>query len=308
MPACALVLGLPVLTSPARADDVVLHGATLPAGPTRLTHVSCTDFFADSSADATLLLHRGPGQAPSGARSLGLRPAGVGTATGAVHTTLDLGAARLSMSVGGPAAGVAYVWYAAADAPAGRAWRGSATLPRPAGWTRLDLADVPLRWELVDLGSRTVTDHADPATYPAFVSVHGPGPGLLMAGFGCDGAAFHLDAVSAGTGVATRTFDFEGLALSTSVETRTGPADGATLVRGVTRDADGVAVGEPLVLEAAPAGSEAFAPVGEPVSADADGVVQVEVAPKQDTAYRWRLPDVEYAPGHVSASVVVRGR
>lgn len=314
----ALVAGLgaglltcAALAAPAAADDVVVHGPAFPDQRAFLTYVSCDGFFAPGAVEPVLRINRGPDRAPRGLRSFGVAPAGAGTAIGPTYSTPLLSGTSLSFWVRAPAGtrGVAYVWYAAPDAPAGHAWRGTGALHAAGGWSRFEVAGQPLDWELVDLRTVTTTERAGRAALGDFVAAHGDGPGLVVAGFGCDGAPFHLDALTVASPGGSMTYDFEGLVLGTTIEKVAPQRPGAAAVlRGVTRGRDGKPVGEPLVLEATPVGQDSWRPVGDPVLADEAGVVKAEVSPEVDTAYRWRMPEVEYAAGHVSEPVVVAGR
>ena len=313
---------LATAAAPAYADEVVLPGPSFPDARTRVTYVSCGAFLEPDARPPLLRLNRGPAQLPAGERSLGVLPASSGTATGPLHLVPSVASASLSLWVHGRdarppgeegsgrtagARGVAYAWLGGADAPAGHAWRGFADLQAPVGWTRVEVGELTLTWTLVDLGADQVAGGGGSATLAEFVDQHGDGPGLLMAGFGCDGEDFSLDAITVSAGGGPRTYDLEGLPLTTTISSEETEA-GATELRGVTSGPDDEPVGEALVLESAPAGSTEFEAVDDPIAADDDGVVSVEVDPEVDTAYRWRMPEVEYAEGHVSDSVTVPGR
>lgn len=317
----ALLVG--VAAPAAAGQDVVVHGPDFPEGSAFLSYVPCGGFFAPGAKAPTLRINRGPAAPPAGQRSFGLQPAGAGTASGPALSTDHLAGAGLSFSVfaGRPATGAAYVWYAAPDAPAGHAWRGTARLSAPPGaWTRVDLGSAPYDWTLVDLVTTTDTAQGGRASLTEFVATHGDGPGRVVGGFGCGGESFQLDALTVGSAAGATTYDLEGLLLTTAMEQApaTAAGDGAegaegaegkavVVLRGVTREADGTPVGEPLVLETAAPGTEDWKAVGDPVHADGQGVVRAQVPADEAALYRWRMPDAEYAAGHVSNVVAVPG-
>ena len=71
---------------------------------------------------------------------------------------------------------------------------------------------MPHEWQLVDLTTGLTMD-VESGTPAEFAVRHGDGAGFVVTGFGCDGQAFNVDAVT-GNG---RVWDFEGLALATSI-------------------------------------------------------------------------------------------
>ena len=74
---------------------------------------------------------------------------------------------------------------------------------------------------------------------------------------------------------------------------------------GASVDIAGVPVGAPLVLQARPAGTRAFRPVGSPVAAAPGGAVSVSLVPAKTTTYRWFMPATGYADGGFSSPVTV---
>ena len=290
---------------PAHAADSgqvrTLAGPETSNADLHLTYVSCDSFFTPGVAPQSRL-NLGPFTAPLGRRSLGLVPAGPGTATGPFARFDSLSGLDASVAVTG-SSGVSYVWTVTSDTPAGATWSGRAVVTPAAGaWTRVDAASLSYEWTLVDLASRASLGAGEKATPGQFAVTHGDGAGFVVTGFGCDGASFNLDAVSA-DGVA---YDFEGIALQTSIATTTDQArpNDTIEVTGTVRDGSGRITGDPLVLEArAPGG--AWAPVGPSVLADASGVARAVAPVTGTTEFRWHRPESQYADEGWSEIVTV---
>ena len=304
--ACAAGAGLALgagLLSPAHADTHVVPGGSRLDAQTFLTYVPCAGFFAPGATAPQLLINRGPATPPLGRRSFGLALPGSGTAAGVVHQTLSMGGlGEVSMAVNPEQAttGVAYAWYVSPDLPAGQAWLGRAELAAAPGWQRVDVSAASFTWQAHDLATRQ--PQGDPArAVPAdFVAAHGDGPGYVVAGLGCDGASYNLDAVRYGG----TTFDLEGFRATTHIAAEPGAAGEPTVLTGwSTRD--DVRLGDPLVLERQVAGTSRWEAVGEPVLADAGATVRTTVAPDVATTYRWRMADSEYADENTSDPVRV---
>ena len=296
-----LSLGAGVLT-PAHADTRVVPGGSRLDAQTFLTYVPCAGFFAPGATAPQLLVNRGPATPPLGRRSFGLALPGSGTAAGVVHQTLSMGGlGEVSMAVSPERAttGVAYAWYASPDLPAGQAWLGRAELTAAPGWQRVDVAATSFTWQAHDLATRQSLGDATRAVPADFVAAHGDGPGYVVAGFGCDGASFNLDAVRYGA----TTFDLEGFRATTHIAAEPGGAGPTLLIGWSTRD--DVRLGDPLVLERQVPGTSRWEAVGQPVLAGADATVRTTVAPDVATTYRWRLADSEYVDDNSSEPVRV---
>jgi hypothetical protein len=292
-------------TVPAHADGPrTLTGPSTGDADVFLTFVGCADLFAPAAAPQSRI-NLGPYTAPLGRRSLGLVPPGAGSASGPFVRFDSLAAADSSLAVAATAGsqGVSYVMAITPSSPPGTAWRGRAALTAPAGsWTTVSTAAVTYDWSLVDLGTLAELSPAGAATPSAFAAEHGDGAGFVVTGFGCDGQAFNLDAVS-GSG---STFDFEGAALATaiSLDRQQAVAGESVTLTGRVTDGNGRVTGDPLVLESrAPGG--AWAPVGQPVLAGASGLARVDVPVTETTEFRWHRPESQYADEGWSDSVTV---
>jgi hypothetical protein len=307
----AMAAALCVPASPAVADEtVVVPGLAFPSSDTYLTYFGCADLFRVPQVAPGVRI--GQMEAPpAGLRSFGLLVPGTGTASGPVtlvdsvaSTTVAGFSARADLG----AAGVAYVWYAPRGIGPGQAWAGRAELTAGPAWQYVDAAAATYRWTLYDVGSGQVVEAGGSATIGQFTDTRGDGPGYLLAGFGCDGSEFVMDALRFGSPGAVTTYDLEGITVATSITaSKTLVRRGAKVtLTGASVDIAGVPVGAPLVLQARPAGSAAFQPVGEPVAAGVGGSVSVSVTPDRTTAYRWYMPATGYADAGFSAPVTVR--
>jgi hypothetical protein len=206
------------------------------------------------------------------------------------------------------ATGVAYVWYATRGIEEGQAWAGRAELTVGPTWQYVDSAAATYAWTLYDVGSGRVVEDGGSATISEFTAAHGDGPGYLLSGLGCNGAEFVIDALRFGSPGSVTTYDLEGITVTTSIAASTTavPRGDEVTLTGASVDIAGVPVGAPLVLQAKPAGSPDFQPVGDPVTAEVDGSVSVSLTPDRTTAYRWYMPPTGYADGGFSAPVTVR--
>jgi hypothetical protein len=286
--------GSRTLTGPATGDPDVF-----------LTYVGCGDVFTQGAAPQSRI-NLGPYSAPLGRRSLGLVPAGAGSASGPYTTFDSLAGLDASLSVASTSGttGVSYVVTVTPSSPAGTAWVGRADLTaRPGSWSQVSPSSLTYDWQLVDLSSRAAVSPAGSATPAQFAADKGDGQGFAVTGFGCDGRSFNLDAVRVGSS----TLDFEGVALSTAAAVD-GPQSVAagkdvTLTGRVT-DASGRVTGDSLVLESrAPGG--AWKQVGQAVLPDRDGVARVVVPVTETTEYRWHRPESQYADEGWSAPVTI---
>lgn len=302
MLALALSVTSTVWSTPAHADETrTLTGPATHNPDLYLTYVSCDGFFAPAAAPQSRL-NLGPFTAPQGRRSLGLVPAGPGTATGPFARFDTLSGLDSSLSVAG-GSGVSYVWTVTPDTPPGAAWSGRAAIAPAAGaWRHVAAAALSYDWTLVDLTTRAPIGPAQTATPGQFAATHGEGAGFVVTGFGCDGAPFNIDAVSAGS----IAYDFEGITLQTTIATTTDKVrdDGTIEVTGTVRDASGRITGDPLVLESRTPGG-AWAPVGTSVLAGPDGVARAVAEVAETTELRWHRPESQYADEGWSETVTV---
>ena len=236
--------------------------------------------------------------------------AGAGTASGPV-TLVDSVAATTVAGFSARAdlgsTGVSYVWYVSPGLERGQVWAGRADIAVGPQWQYVDAAAATYTWTLYDADNGNVVKAGGRATTAGFTADHGDGPGYLLSGLGCDGAEFVIDALRFGSPGAVTTYDLEGITVTTSIAASVGSGGKVTLT-GASRDIAGVPVGAPLVLQARPAGSAVFRPVGEPVAAAPGGVVSVRLVPERTTTYRWFMPATGYADAGFSGPVTVRVR
>jgi hypothetical protein len=295
--ALTTTLGVTLGASPAAAAGTrTLSGPATGDPDAYLTFVRCDALFGSPAATAPRSrINLGPYSAPLGRRSLGLVPAGPGSATGPYTafdalTALD---ASLSVAATGGSQGVSWVVTVTRTSPRGTAWTGRAAVSAPAGtWTQVASSTQTYEWTLVDLASGAVLGRAADGTPAAFAAEHGDGPGFAVTGFGCDGRPFNLDAVhGAGT-----TYDFEGVQLATTVDVdvrQVRAGEKVTITGAVTDGADRV-TGDPLVLQTRVAGG-AWTTAEAPVLADRDGVTRTAVELQETTELRWHRPESQYA-------------
>ena len=296
--------------SPAAADDtVVVPGLAFPTSATYLTYFGCADLFHRGSVPPQVRI----GQAeatPAGLRSFGLQTAGAGTASGPV-TLVDSVAATTVAGFSARAdlgsTGVAYVWYVSPGLHRGQVWAGRADLSVGPQWQYVDAAAATYNWTLYDAASGNAVEPGGSATIAGFTAEHGDGPGYLLAGLGCDGAEYAIDALRFGSPGAVTTYDLEGITVTTSISASvTGPSGKRVVFTGASRDIAGVPVGAPLVLQARPVGSAVFHSVSDPVPASPDGAVSVSLVPDRTTTYRWFMPATGYADAGFSPPVTIR--
>ena len=307
------VLGLPL--SAAHADQtVVVPGTAFPTSSTYLTYFGCVDLFHADTRGPDVRVIRDD-NAPHGSGATGLDLPGAGTAAGSVSRVDSIATATSAMAVRAAAgsSGVAYVWYVAPGLLPGEVWAGRADLTTAVdGWQQIDAAAASYEWTRLEAATGTVKEQAGVAGIDEFAAAHGDGPGYLMAGLGCDGRSFGVDALRVGAPGAVTTYDLEGWSVSTSITAslnRIAPGDEVTL-SARSLDAAGRAMGSALVLEARPQGAAAFSPVTGAVVAGPDGAVSTAVAPEVTTDYRWFFAERSYADAHWSptVSVVVEGK
>ncbi len=290
---------------PAQADGArTLTGPSTGDTDVFMTYVGCEDVFTPGVAPQSRL-NLGPYDAPMGRRSLGLVPSGPGTASGPFARFESLAGFDSSLSVAATSGsqGVSYVMSITPSSPPGTAWSGRAALTVAAGsWTGVSTSALTYDWTLVDLTTLTTVGQAGTATPAAFAEEHGDGSGFAVTGFGCDGRAFNLDAVSA----SGSTFDFEGVALSTdaTVDHQRAAAGDRVSISGRVTDESGRVTGDPLVLEQrAPGG--AWSATGQVVLPDPDGLAHAVVPVVETTEFRWHRPESQYADEGWSEPVTV---
>ena len=292
-------------TTAAGADGPrTLSGPSTGDADVFLTYVSCEDLLSGGTAPQSRL-NIGPYDAPLGRRSLGLVPSAAGTASGPFVRFDSLAALDSSLSVAATSGsqGVSFVMSITPASPPGTAWRGRAALSVPVGsWTGISTSALTYAWTLVDLTTLAAVGEAGSATIQAFATEHGDGPGFVVTGFGCDGHAFNLDAVSA----SGSTFDFEGTALSTgaAVDRQHVAAGDLVSITGRVTDASGRTTGDPLLLEHRTMGG-AWSGTGETVLADHSGVALVVLPVSETTEFRWYRPESQYADEGWSEPVTV---
>ena len=309
--AISAVLGASM--SPAAADDtVVVRGLGFPTSDTRVTYFGCADLFHRASAPPQVRIDQVDAP-PSGLRSFGVQVPGGGAASGPVTRVESVAAttvAGFSARADLGTTGVAYVWYVTPGMEPGRVWAGRADLAVGPAWQFVDASAATYTWTLYDAASGARVKPGGSATIAAFTAQNGDGPGYLLAGLGCDGNEFMMDAISFGSPGSVTTYDLEGITVTTSMAASTSavaPGRRATLT-GASVDVAGIPVGAPLVLQERPAGTSVFRTVGAPFTASPSGAVVVRVAPSRTTTYRWFMPATGYADGGYSGSVTVTVR
>lgn len=307
----AMTAALCAPLSPSAADDtVVVPGLAFPSSDTYLTYFGCSDLFRVPAAAPQVRIDQAEA-APAGLRSFGLLMPGAGTASGPVSLVDSVAATTVtgfSARADAGASGVAYVWFVTPRLTEGQVWAGRAELAVGPAWQYVDTAAATYTWTRRDAVSGEVLEEGGAASIASFTAEHGDGPGYLLAGLGCDGAEFVIDALRVGRPGSVRTYDLEGITVTTGITASASAVRSGTAVTltGASVDIAGVPVGAPLVLQSRPAGSAAFRPAGDPVFAGLAGTVSVKVRPEQTTAYRWFMPSTGYADGGFSAPVTVR--
>lgn len=298
----------PLCATAAHADDAAPVTTMTRAGTALdgmyVSYVGCDAVDGPAVAPATRI-NLGPDVAPLGRRSFGLVPAGVGTASGPTISFLSLAGLGAGLDVRSEkgTSGASYIWVTALDAPAGFVWRGRAVLDvPPATWQHVDTAAVTYEWELIDpaLGMAVAVETSTPGV---LAERHGDGAGFVMTGFGCDGHAFNIDAVTGND----RVWDFEGLSLDTSVEASTTEAfEGEQVdVTGSVTDDRGRVTGDPLILQSRSPGADAWTDVSPLTYAGPDGSSRASIEVSETQELRWLRPESQYADAGSSEPVLV---
>ena len=298
-----LAMGLALAPSPAMADDsVVVPGTSFPGTGTYLTYFGCVDLFHADQRGPEAVLRRDDA-APLGQRAVDLTLPGAGTAAGSVSRFASVASAVSTLAVRASAgsAGVAYVWYLAPGMAPGQVWSGRAALSAAGGWQQVDAATATYQWTRYDAATGKVRGGGGAATIDGFTAKHGDGPGYILAGFGCDGGTFGVDAIRTGPPGSVTTYDLDGWSVTTTIK----PAK-ATVQAGeeVAITGSSIGLGRPmgatLALQARPKGDAEFHTVAETVAAAADGTVTATVKPEVTTEYRWFFAGRGYADEHYS--------
>lgn len=305
----AVVAALSTPLGPAVADDtVVVPGLAFPSSDTYLTYFGCQDLYHADTRGPQVRIGKGEGAVPAGTRAFGLRMPGAGTAAGPVRQVASVAGttvAGFSARAAQGGSGVAYVWYVAPGLLPGQAWAGRADLAAGPVWQVVDTTAATYTWTLYEAATGAVLEDGGAHTIADFTAARGDGPGYLLAGFGCDGGAFALDALRYGAPGAVTTYDLEGVPVATSIGASERAPSGEVTVSGATVAASGAPMGSTLVLEARVLGAEEFETVGTPVLPAADGSVSTVVSPLVTTDYRWFLPETGYADAGYSPVVRV---
>jgi hypothetical protein len=306
--ALAAALSAPVATAVADST-VTVPGLAFPTTDTYLSYFGCADLYQGDNQAPQVRIGK-DGTPPAGARSFGLLVPGTGTASGPVHlveSVADTSVAGFSARADAGGDGVAYVWFVTPGLEQGQVWAGRADLSVGPAWQYVDTAAETYAWQLLDAPTGEVVRDGGTTTISDFTAAHGDGPGYLLAGFGCGGEEFSIDALRYGSPGAVTTYDLEGIRVTASMAASASEVPPGTPVTltGSAVDAAGIPVGAPMVLEAKPAGEGEFRPTGDPVPAASDGLVRTTVRPDTTTTYRWYLPGLGYADESWSAAVTI---
>jgi len=299
-----LALGLGLAPSPAMADDtVVVPGTSFPSTGTYLTYFGCVDLFHVGQAPAARLMsYDDPG--PLGPRAVELTLPGAATAAGSVSMFSSVASAVSTLAVRGGeggSTGVAYVWYLAPGMASGQVWSGRAALSAAGGWQQVDAATATYEWTRYDAATGKVRGQGGVATIDGFTAEHGDGPGYILAGFGCDGGTFGVDAIRTGMPGSVTTYDIDGWPVTTEIGASKDRVQAGEQVA-ITGSSvgRGKPMGATLTLQARPQGAAEFQTVAETVVPGADGTATATVTPEVTTEYRWFFARRGYADEHVS--------
>lgn len=306
--AVALALGL--WPAAAHADEtVVVPGTAFPSTSTYLTWFGCTDLYSAASAGPEVRVNRDDA-APLGRRAASLAMPGTGSASGPVSLVSSVASATSStwVSTSAGSEGVAYVWYVSDELERGEVWAGRADLVTTVdGWQQVDALAATYDWTRYDAASGEVIEQPGEDSLGDFTEAHGDGPGYLLSGFGCDGRAFGVDRIEAGTTGAVTTYDLEGWSVTTSITATPEQvtAGDPVTVTGSSVAPDGRVMAAPLQLEVRADGAAGFRSVGDPVSPGEDGLVATTVVPEESADYRWVFAETGYTDQHWSAEARV---
>lgn len=308
--AAVVALGLP---ASAQADStIVVHGTDFPDPWAQLAYVGCTDLFARDDQTLAPTIGFGPGQAPSGARSLGYDLAG-GTAIGSQHivsSVLTTNGVTLSVHAPGGSTGRAVVGYQApADRGTSVMWFGVAPIVAPAGrWATVAATPRDYSWTKYDMTTRTVLEAASGPSVSVgdFVTGHGgDGPGLYALTFGCDGAPFSMDAMRVGSPGSTTTYDLEGIDTALAISAPASvvrPGEEVTVLGLLGTSNQAPIAHATAILERRIDGG----PWENIRVVAVDGTsLTARISPTRTALYRWRFVDRPLAEGSTSAPFAV---
>jgi hypothetical protein len=307
--------GVVGLAAPAYADSTVTVQGTAFPDPAHadLSFVGCHDLYQRTNEPLAPVIGLGPGDAPSGTRSLGWDLVG-GNAVGAVFpvaSVLTTTTAALEVNAEGHATGVAYAGYQPpSDAGTSLLWIGRAALATPGGaWQAVDATDRLYNWALFDMtsGGQVSDDPGAPTTVADFAAGHGgDGPGFFTIGFGCDGTPFSMDRLEVGSAGSVTTYDLEGLRTSVTITSAPASSSGEVTVTGRLHTETGDPIPfATMILERREPDSRAWKPVR--VADVKDGVARATVRGDGRALYRWRFVERPLAEGSTSRALVLDG-
>lgn len=301
--------------APAMADSqVTVRGGGFPDGAlAELSMVGCSALYDRTTEPLQPFIGRGPAQAPLGQRSRGFDLQG-GNAVGPLFyldSMVDTTIAEMAVHATSGAEGVAYAGYQERiDTGSPDVWIGRTSLTAPAGaWERVQAPTLTYVWTKYDMDAhRPLPEDSNVvATVPEFAAGHGgDGQGFYALGFGCDGAAFSMDAWRIGTPGDVTSYDLEGLSTTTRIggSAHQVHAGDAVTLTGAVRLGRGDRLHHgTLILEAKRLGADEFRMVAVHDAGDSDPVVQVR--PDESTVFRWRFVDRPLAEGSVSSWFLV---
>ncbi len=306
-------MGVVGLAAPSYADGTVTVQGTAFPDPAHadLSFVGCADLYQRTNEPLTPMVGLGPGEAPSGTRSLGWDLTG-GNAVGAVFpvpSVLATTTASLEVNAAGHATGVAYAGYQQpSDAGTSLLWIGRAVLTTPGGaWQKVDATSRLYTWAKYDMSTRQQVDGDPgvPTTVAAFTATHGgDGPGFYTIGFGCDGTPFSMDTLEIGSPDSVTTYDLEGLRTSVTITSQRALTRGEVTITGQLQTETGDPIPfATMILERREPDSRQWKPVEV---ADVQGGVARATVPADERAfYRWRFVERPLAEGAVSRAMLL---
>ena len=305
-------IGVVGVAAPACADTTVTVQGTSFPDPARaaLSFVGCGDLYQRTDEDLAPSVGLGPGQAPSGSRSLGWDLAG-GNAVGVVFpvpSVLAATTAALDVNAAGQASGVAYAGYQQpSDTGTSLLWIGRAPLATPGGaWQDVEATGRAYVWTHYDMATRRPVgpDDGVSATVAEFAASHGgDGPGFYTIGFGCDGTPFSMDTLRVGTAGDVTTYDAEGLRTSVTITSQHSAGGDVTIAGRLTSETGDAIPFATMILERRDDGGADWRPVQ--VVDVRDGVAVAKVRPEGREFYRWRFVERPLAEGSTSRALVL---
>jgi hypothetical protein len=299
--------------APSYADTTVTVQGTAFPDPARasLSFVGCADLYQRTDEPLAPTIGVGPGDAPSGTRSLGWDLAG-GNAVGAMFPMASMAktsTARIAVNSAGRATGVAYAGYQdPADAHTTLLWLGRSELVTPGGaWQTFDAATRVYTWAKYDMATGVQVDPGPgvATTVVGFAAAHGgDGPGVLTIGFGCDGTPFSMDRLQVGTPGDVTTYDVEGLRPTVSIGRERGGSEDEATITGVLRTMTGDPIPHAtMVLERRLPDSRVWKTVL--VAEVSRGTVRATVPLDERAFYRWRFVERPLAEGEASMALLI---